>query len=112
MNKTAVFITFAVLAALGLIGSIYLLVERPDASATFTALLVQILGLVAVSAGTFYALGKTNEKIEEVQTQTNGNLSRRDAEIERLTRENVELAKQIPTDTGTVPVGEKLRRDL
>ena len=100
MNKTAVFITFAALAALGLVGSIYLLVERPDASATFTALLVQILGLVVVAAGTFYALGKTNEKLEDVQKQTNGNLSRRDAEIERLTAENIELAKQIPPTTG------------
>lgn len=112
MNKTAVFITFAVLAALGLIGSIYLLVERPDASATFTALLVQILGLVVVAAGTFYALGKTNEKIAEVQTQTNGNLSRRDDEIERLTRENIELARQVPADTGAVVVSQKLRRDV
>ncbi|MFD8768462.1 hypothetical protein [Microbacterium oxydans] len=112
MNKTAVFITFAILAALGLIGSLYLLVERPDASATFTALLVQILGLVVVAAGTFYALGKTNEKIEDVQKQTNGNLSRRDAEIERLTRENVELAKLVPADTGSIEIGDKLRRDL
>lgn len=112
MNKTAVFITFVALAAIGLIGALYLLVERPDASATFTALLVQILGLVVVAAGTFYALGKTNEKIEEVQTQTNGNLSRRDAEIERLTRENIELARQVPTDTVAVAKGGTLRRDL
>lgn len=112
MNKTAVFITFAALVTVGLIGSVYLLVERPDASATFTALLVQILGLVVVAAGTFYGLGKTNEKIQEVQTQTNGNLSRRDAEIERLTRENIALAKQVPTDTGTIDVSDKLRRDL
>lgn len=112
MNKTAVFITFAALVALGILGSIYLLVERPDASATFTSLLVQLLGLVTVAAGTFYALGKTNEKIGEVQKQTNGNLSRRDDEIARLTRENIELAKQVPTDTGSVDVSNRLRRDL
>lgn len=103
MNKTAVFITFAVLAALGLIGAIYLLVERPDATATFTSLLVQVLGLVAVAAGTFYGFGKTNEKLEEVQKQTNGNLHRRDQEIERLTRENIALARQVPTDTDSNP---------
>lgn len=33
---------------------------------------------------------------EEVQRQTNGNLHRRDQEIERLTRENIEPAKQVP----------------
>lgn len=104
MNKTAIFITFSVLAALGLIGAIVLLIHRPDATATFTALLIQVLGLVAVAAGTFYGFGKTNDKLDEVQRQTNGNLHRRDLEIERLTAENVELAKQVPPTTDSVPV--------
>lgn len=86
MNKTAVFITFAALAGLGLVGSLVLLIHRPDATATFTAFVMQTLGLVAVAAGTFYGLGKANEKLEVVQAQTNGNLSRRDAEIARLTK--------------------------
>lgn len=37
-----------------------------------------------------------------MQKQTNGNLSRRDAEIERLTAKSIELAKQIPSTTGPV----------
>lgn len=102
MNKTAIYIVFAVLASLGILGTVALLILRPDASATFTAFVVQILGIAVVAAGTFYGFGKTNEKLEEVQKQTNGNLTRRDAEIERLTRENIELAKRVPTVTGPV----------
>lgn len=93
MNRTASFITFAVLVALGIVGTLILLVYRPDASATFIAFLIQILGIATVAAGTFYGFGKTNEKLERVEAQTNGSLSRIDAEIERLTQENIELAK-------------------
>jgi len=103
MNKTAVFIVFAALAALGIIGTGLLLAFRPDATATFTAFIVQILGIAAVAAGTFYGFGKTNEKLEQVEKQTNGSLHRRDQEIERLTRENMELAKQLPPTTGPLP---------
>ncbi|KKX97183.1 hypothetical protein AAY78_14495 [Microbacterium sp. Ag1] len=102
MNKTAVFIVFSVLAALGIVGMVALLMWRPDATATFTAFIVQILGIAVVAAGTFYGFGKTNEKLEAVERQTNGNLSRRDAEIARLTAENIELAKQVPP-TDSVP---------
>lgn len=112
MNKTAVFVTFAALAAVGLIGCTILLIFRPEATATFTSTLITVLGLAVSAAGTFYALGKQGEKIQEIQEQTNGNLHRRDQEIERLTRENIELAKQVPTDTGAVDVSDKLRRDL
>jgi hypothetical protein len=94
MNKTAAFVVFSILAALGIIGMVALLMWRPDATATFTAFIVQILGIAVVAAGTFYGFGKTNEKLEAVERQTNGNLSRRDAEIERLTAENIELAKR------------------
>lgn len=96
MNKTAVFVVFSILAALGIVGMVALLMWRPDATATFTAFIVQILGIAVVAAGTFYGFGKTNEKLEAVERQTNGNLSRRDAEIERLAAENIELAKKVP----------------
>lgn len=98
MNRTAVFLTFAALAAVGLVGAGVLLVVRPDASATFTAFVVQILGLVAVAAGTFYGLGKANEKLEVVQRQTNGNFERVQTENERLT--------QILIDNGINPKRE------
>lgn len=111
MNKTVIYIVFMVLAGLGIVGTAALLIFRPDASATFTAFIVQILGIAVVAAGTFYGFGKTSEKLEEVQRQTNGNLHRRDetiaekdAEIARLQAENIELAKQVPPTTGTIEI--------
>lgn len=85
MNKTVIFITFAALAALGVIGTMILLIHRPDASATFTSFIVTILGLVSVAAGTFYGFGKQGEKLETIAKQTNGNLSKQTDENKRLT---------------------------
>lgn len=75
MNRTVVFLIFSTLAALSIVGVVLLLIIRPDATATFTAFVVQILALVSVAAGTFYGLGKANEKLETVTKQTNGTLS-------------------------------------
>lgn len=85
MNKTALFITFAALAAVGLVGTVVLIIHRPDATATFTSLLITVLGLATTAAGTFYALGKQNEKLDTIKTQTNGNLSEKEKENRRLT---------------------------
>lgn len=84
MNKTAVFITFSALAGIGIVGTLVLMIHRPDATATFTSFLLTILSLVSVAAGTFYGFGKQGEKLEEIKKQTNGNLSRRDDEIAAL----------------------------
>ncbi len=115
MNRTTAFICFVVLAALGIVGAVLLLLLRPDASASFIAFIIQLLGLVTVGAGTFALLGQQGKKIESIEKQTNGNLSRRDAEIERLT--NL-LAQAQPVDvTATDRQGQPLptgllRRDL
>jgi hypothetical protein len=84
LNKTAVFITFAVLAGIGIVGTLTLTILRPDATATFTSFLLTILSIVSVAAGTFYGFGKQGEKLEQIQKQTNGNLSRRDEQIAAL----------------------------
>lgn len=84
MNKTAVFITFAALAGIGIVGTLILIIHRPDATATFTSFLLTILSIVSVAAGTFYGFGKQGEKLEQIQKQTNGNLSRRDEQIAAL----------------------------
>lgn len=78
------FVTFAVLAGLGIIGSAFLLVHRPDASATFNTQTILLLGLVTTAAGTFAALDRQGKKLEQIEKQTNGNLSRRDEEITML----------------------------
>lgn len=100
MNKTVIFVTFAVLAALGIIGSVVLLIHRPDATATFTAFVVQILGIAAVAAGTFYGFGKTNEKLETVTRQTNGTLSALREDNARLNAENAKLNRQLHPEEG------------
>ena len=84
MNRTVIFVTFAALAGVGILGFTIILILRPDASATYTALLTTILGLVTLAAGQFYGFGKTQEQIKQVEVQTNGTLSRRDETIERL----------------------------
>ncbi|ONI63899.1 hypothetical protein ALI44B_04545 [Leifsonia sp. ALI-44-B] len=105
MNKTVVFITFVALAAVGLIGCMVIIIHRPDATATFTSLLITVLGLATSAAGLFYGLGKQGEKLERqdqvldtIQKQTNGNLSRRDATIDRLT--NLLIEKGIDPSSG------------
>jgi hypothetical protein len=94
MNKTAAFLAFAGLAAVGLIGAVVLAIHRPDATATFTGLIVTVLGLAATAAGTFYALGKQGEKIESqsatldtVAKNVNGNTSRLLEAVEALLAE-------------------------
>lgn len=113
MNKTVVFVTFAALAAIGLIGGAFLIVERPDASATFTNLLVLVLGLVVTAAGTFAAIGKVAEKVEVVQQQTNGTNSALREEVARLNGELVLANRRIHPDTFDQTTGATVdtRRD-
>lgn len=92
MNRTVIFVTFSVLAALGIGGTLVLLIHRPDASATFTAFIITILGLVSVAAAQFYGFGKVTEKaavqtekLETIERNTNGRLHARDEQIKYLT---------------------------
>lgn len=104
MNKTAAFISFAALAGVGLVGSVVLAIHRPDATATFTGLIVTVLGIAASAAGTFYALGKQGEKIESqtskldtVAKNVNGNTSRLLEAVEALLAERgVATTQQAP----------------
>jgi hypothetical protein len=82
MNKTVVFVCFAALAAIAICGGGYLLVVRPEAQATFGVFAGGILSSVVLAAGTFAALGKQGEKIDEIKRNTNGTLSELRAEIQ------------------------------
>lgn len=84
MNKTVMFVTFAILAGLGIVGTAVLVAFRPDATATFTNLLITVLGLVSVAGATFYGFGKQSDKLDTVVRQTNGQLSSKEDEISRL----------------------------
>jgi hypothetical protein len=104
MNKTAAFISFAALAAVGLIGSVVLAIHRPDATATFTGLIVTVLGLAASAAGTFYALGKQGEKIDAVAKNVNGNSTRMLDTIETQQQQIHALLSALPAVGATSPV--------
>lgn len=98
MNKNIIFVSFAVLAGLGMIGCAVLLIVRPDATATFTSTVTIILGLVVTAASTFYGFGKQGEKLEKIERQTNGNLSTLTDENKRLT--NLLIERGIDPDAG------------
>lgn len=95
MNKNVAFIVFGLLAAIGIAGTLILQIHRPDATATFTALLVQVLGLVVVAGGLGAGLNTVTQKIEAVQKQTNGTLSKKDDEIVRLNAQVASLNRQL-----------------
>jgi hypothetical protein len=108
LNKTVVFICFIALAGVGLAGAVVILLHKPEASATFTTLLVTVLGLAVSAAGTFYALGKQGEKLDDIKKQTNGTTTTLMAENTRLT--NLLAARGINPDRDAIaeqgPKGE------
>lgn len=81
MNKTLMFVTFAIIATLGLVGYIVLLAIDPtpdeDRADRLVTTLIVLLGLITTSAGTFYQLGK-------IEKQTNGALSAKEQHINLL----------------------------
>lgn len=98
MNKTVVFITFAILIILALIESMVLLLYAPEHFSTLTSFILVLLGLASTFAATVWSLGKnkkelenvkeeTSQKLDVVQKQTNGTLS-------RLIDRNNELAEE------------------
>lgn len=96
LSKNVAFGAIALLLVLGILGVLLLHLFRPDASATFIQTIVTFAGILTTTITLLYGLGKVQERIEVVQKQTNGNLSAARDEINRLTRENVELARQVP----------------
>ena len=91
MNRTVVFAVFASIGGILIIGMVFLTAFRPEATATMLNSGITVMSLVSVFAGTAYGFGKLNEKVEEVKTQTNGTLTKKDEEIARLKKENDEL---------------------
>jgi hypothetical protein len=96
MNKTVVFACFAALCAVALAGGAYLIVTRPDASATFITLVTLVLGLAVTAAGTFYGFGKQGEQLDTIRQQTNGTNTELRAEVARLNKELIEALKPKP----------------
>jgi hypothetical protein len=95
VNKTVLFVTFAVLIALGIIGAVIILLVRPDSVGAFTTLLVTVLGLAVTASGTFYYLGQQGKQIETIKTQTNGTTSRLMDHNQTLLAENARLTQAL-----------------
>lgn len=80
MNKTVIYIGFISLIALSLIEALVLLWFAPEHFATFTSYIAIALGLATTFAVTLWQLKQhrddTNAKLDVVQKQTNGTLSK------------------------------------
>lgn len=105
LSKNLAFGAIALIVILGVIGVVLLHLFRPDASATFIQTIVTFSGILTVAITTIYGLGKLGERVEVVQKQTNGTLSalreeieRKEAVIQQLHGEKVDLARQVPTN--------------
>ncbi|MGN7968023.1 hypothetical protein [Microbacterium sp. 22296] len=99
MNKNIAFIVFGLITLAGIAGAVFIMIHRPDATATFTTFLLTLLGLVVVAGGLGAGLNSVQQKIETVQRQTNGTLSKKDEEIARLNAEVANLNRQLNPDT-------------
>lgn len=99
MNRTVVFITFAVLVLLALIEAFVLLIFAPQHFSTLTGFILVLLGLASTFAATVWSLGKnkqelanvkeeTSAKLDVVQRQTNGTLTKLISRNNELAEEN------------------------
>lgn len=95
LSKNLAFSVIGVVVILGIIGVMLLYIFRPEAVATFIGTIVTFAGLITTAIGMIYSLGKIAERVQVVQQQTNGTLSALREENDRLTRENVALARQV-----------------
>lgn len=95
LSKNLAFSAVAIIVILGILGVVLLYVFRPEAVATFIGTIVTLAGILTTAITMIYSLGKIGERVQVVERQTNGTLSALREENDRLTRENVELARQV-----------------
>jgi hypothetical protein len=74
MNRTVVFVTFAMLIVLGMAGTVLLLIIAPQHFGTFTGFLIVLLGVATTAAANIWQLGKAKEALAEVKTETSAKL--------------------------------------
>jgi len=112
MNKTVVTIAFFVLVMLALVGSITVLIMRPEQLTPFITIVVTVLGLATTGAVTFYGLGKQGEQltaqgevIQTIQKQTNGTTTALTNQIDKQAAQIAELVSHLAASspTSTIP---------
>lgn len=98
MNKTVTALAFLVLILAGIVGTILLALLAPDQLPPFVNAVSTILGVGTAAVVTIFGLGQQGAKLARIETQTNGNLTRLQAENERLT--NVIIRAGLDPDPG------------
>lgn len=91
--KLAITIAYFALAVVALIVVALIVVFRPDATATIIQFVGTTMAIASTGAVTFYMLGKTADRIEQVAVQTNGTLSKKDEQIAELIAERARYHK-------------------
>jgi len=111
MNKTVVTIAFFVLVMLALVGSIAVLIMRPDQLTPFITIVVTVLGLATTGAVTFYGLGKQGEQLtaqgavmETIQKQTNGTTTALTDQIDKQGKQIADLVAHLAASTPTTTI--------
>ncbi len=107
MNKNLMFVVLATIVLVGIVGAVVLQIVRPEAMGTFVQQIVVLVGLLVSAAGTIYGLGQVNNKIENVERQTNGVLSKLQTERDQAYDELSRTREQLAAHTGTIPTQEE-----
>lgn len=96
MNKNLIVVLYFGLAAIGVIILGLTTIFAPEQIDKTVGWVVQVLGLASTAAVTIYLLGKQATTLEEVKTNTNGKLSEKDAKIEELQKQLLQLVGSAP----------------
>jgi predicted PurR-regulated permease PerM len=88
VNKTAIALAYIALAVIGFIGAVVILIFKPESFGVLVGFVVTLLAVVVTGTTTIYSLGKQNQTLAQIQTQTNGNTT-------KLLEHNAELLAEI-----------------
>lgn len=75
ISATVAFVTIACLVGLAIAGSVFIILIRPDASATFSNTIIIMIGIAISFAGTLGIIAPVARRVKTVEKQTNGTLS-------------------------------------
>jgi uncharacterized membrane protein YgaE (UPF0421/DUF939 family) len=72
MNKTAITLSIVALVAIMFVGIIVIAAFKPEALTTLIPFVGTTLATLVSTVVIFYGLGKTNEKVDKIEHNTNG----------------------------------------
>lgn len=103
MSKNLLFILYIALAMVGVIVVAVIAVIAPEQFAAVVTFVLTILGLASTAAATFYLLGSQQRTLEEVKTNTNGNLTAMREQLAEKDRMIAEQQRQLLQVVGASP---------